>query len=139
MVIEALVPLWKASDRLFGKPLQALLPLLLETLERHGHLALDLEMKEKLLTISSATIDRLLVPVRKISALQRRTPVQFNGWGEVKEAGWLEIDPVAHCGKWMEARSGPTESQAQGRWRCLAGAAVLVGLLLSLVQARFAC
>jgi hypothetical protein len=28
----------------------------------------------------------------------------FNGWGEVKEAGWLEIDLVAHCGKWMEAR-----------------------------------
>jgi len=28
----------------------------------------------------------------------------FNGWGEVKEAGWLEIDLVAHCGKWMEGR-----------------------------------
>jgi hypothetical protein len=23
---------------------------------------------------------------------------------EVKEAGWLEIDLVAHCGKWMEGR-----------------------------------
>jgi hypothetical protein len=102
MVMEALAPLWEASDRLFGKRLQALLPLLLETLERHGHLALDLEVREKLLTISSATIDRLLVPVRKISALQRPTPVRtFNGWGEVKEAGWLEIDLVAHCGQWM--------------------------------------
>jgi hypothetical protein len=28
----------------------------------------------------------------------------FNGWGEVSEAGWLEIDLVAHCGKWMEGR-----------------------------------
>jgi hypothetical protein len=37
--------------------------------------------------------------------VQRRTPVRtFNGWGEVKEAGWLEIDLVAHCGKWMEGR-----------------------------------
>jgi len=28
--------------------------------------------------------------------VQRRTPVRtFNGWGEVKEAGWLEIDLVA--------------------------------------------
>jgi hypothetical protein len=37
--------------------------------------------------------------------VQRRTPVRtFNGWGEVYEAGWLEIDLVAHCGKWMEGR-----------------------------------
>jgi len=117
-VMEALVPLWEASDRLCGKRLQALLPLLLESLERHGHLVLDPEVREKLLTISSATIDRLLAPVRKMSpgngwrrpprarsAVQRRTPVRtFNGWGEVKEAGWLEIDLVAHCGKWMEGR-----------------------------------
>jgi hypothetical protein len=117
-VMEALVPLWEASDRLCGKRLQALLPLLLESLERHGHLVLDPEVREKLLTISSATIDRLLATVRKTSpgngwrrpprarsAVQRRTPVRtFNGWGEVKEAGWLEIDLVAHCGKWMEGR-----------------------------------
>lgn len=117
-VMEALVPLWEASDRLCGKRLQALLPLLLESLERHGHLALDLEVREKLLTISSATIDRLLAPVRKTSpgngwrrpprarsAVQRRTPVRtFNGWGDVSEAGWLEIDLVAHCGRWMEGR-----------------------------------
>jgi len=117
-VMEALVPLWEASDRLCGKRLQALLPLLLESLERHGHLALDPEVREKLITISSATIERMLAPVRKTSpgngwrrpprarsAVQRRTPVRtFNGWGEVSEAGWLEIDLVAHCGKWMEGR-----------------------------------
>jgi hypothetical protein len=55
-VMEALVPLWEASDRLCGKRLQALL--LLESLERHGHLALDRKVREKLLTMSSATIDR---------------------------------------------------------------------------------
>jgi hypothetical protein len=124
--MEALVPLWEASDRLCGKRLQALLPLLLESLERHGHLALDPEVREKLLTISSATIDRLLATVRKTSpgngwrrpprarsAVQRRTPVRtyglrptgvYNGWGEVNEAGWLELDLVAHCGKWLEGR-----------------------------------
>ena len=42
-VMEALVPLWDASDRLRGKRLQALLPSLLESLERHGHLVLNLE------------------------------------------------------------------------------------------------
>lgn len=66
-VREALVPLWDANDRLCGKRLQALLPLLLESLEHHGHLALDPEVREKLLTFSSATIDRLLAPVRKTS------------------------------------------------------------------------
>ena len=44
-VMEALVPLWEASDRLCGKRLQALLPLLLESLERHGQLVLDLEVR----------------------------------------------------------------------------------------------
>lgn len=44
-VMEALVPLWEANDRLCGKRLQALLPLLLESLERHGHLVLDLEVR----------------------------------------------------------------------------------------------
>ena len=37
-VVEALVPLWEASDRLCGKRLAALLPLLVEALEDHGHL-----------------------------------------------------------------------------------------------------
>lgn len=40
------------------------MPLLLES---HGHLAHDLEVMEKLLMISSATIARLLAPVRKTS------------------------------------------------------------------------
>jgi hypothetical protein len=71
-VVAALVPLWEASDRLCGKRLQALLPLLVESLERHGHLLLDPEVREKLLRISSATIDRLLAPARKSSPR--------NGW-----------------------------------------------------------
>jgi hypothetical protein len=49
-VMKALVPLWEASDRLCGKRLQAVPPLLLESLERHGHLILELEVREKLLT-----------------------------------------------------------------------------------------
>ena len=59
--------LWESSDRLCGKRLQVLLPILLESLERHSHLTFDLEVREKLLTISGATIDRLLAPVRKTS------------------------------------------------------------------------
>ena len=36
-VVEALVPLWEASDRSGGKRPHALLPQLVESLEHHGH------------------------------------------------------------------------------------------------------
>ena len=59
-VKEALVVLWEASDRICGKRLKALLPILVPALERHGHLDLDATVREKLLSASAATLDRLL-------------------------------------------------------------------------------
>ena len=117
-VVEALVPLWEASDRLCGKRLQALLPLLVESLESHGHLSLEPSVREALLAMSSATIDRMLAPIRKqsggngwrrppraYSAVRRRVPVRtFKGWDDHSDPGWLEIDLVAHCGGRMEGR-----------------------------------
>jgi hypothetical protein len=117
-VVAALVPLWEASDRLCGKRLQALLPLLVESLEIHGHLSLEPSVRESLLAMSSATIDRLLAPIRKASggngwrrppraysAVRRRVPVRtFKGWEDHSDPGWLEIDLVAHCGGRMEGR-----------------------------------
>jgi hypothetical protein len=38
-VREALVVLWEASDRICGKRLKPLLPVLIEGMERHGHFA----------------------------------------------------------------------------------------------------
>jgi len=112
----ALVPLWEASDRLCGKRLAALLPLLVASLEQHGHLQLEPEVREQVLAMSSATIDRLLAPIRKAStannwrrppraysAVRRRVPVRtFKGWSDHHEPGWLEIDLVAHCGGRMQ-------------------------------------
>src|SRR5206468_9542623 len=40
-VDEALIVLWEAADRICGKRLKALLPTLIEAMERHGHLQLD--------------------------------------------------------------------------------------------------
>ena len=37
-VRTALVVLWEAADRLCGKHLRPLIPILLEAMERHGHL-----------------------------------------------------------------------------------------------------
>ena len=112
----ALVPLWEASDRLCGKRLAALLPLLVESLEQHGHLNLEPAVREQVLAMSSATIDRLLAPIRTASAannwrrppraysaVRRRVPVRtFKGWSDHREPGWLEIDLVAHCGGRMQ-------------------------------------
>ena len=38
-VRQALAMLWEAADRICGKRLKALLPVLIESMERHGHLS----------------------------------------------------------------------------------------------------
>ncbi|MBE3063430.1 MAG: hypothetical protein IMZ69_00190 [Spirochaetes bacterium] len=53
-VRQALVVLWEASDRICGKRLKPLLPVLLPALERHGHLGLDANVRAQLLAISAA-------------------------------------------------------------------------------------
>jgi hypothetical protein len=54
----AIIVLWEASDRVCGKRLKALLPILLPALERNGHLKLDEEIRPKILSMSASTIDR---------------------------------------------------------------------------------
>jgi hypothetical protein len=39
-VREALIAVWEASDRICGKRVRPLLPILVEAMERHGHLQL---------------------------------------------------------------------------------------------------
>lgn len=63
-VQQALVVLWEASDRVCGKRLRALLPALVEALERHGHLRMEHEVRTLVLSASAATIDRLLKQAR---------------------------------------------------------------------------
>ena len=63
-VTEGLVVLWEASDRVCGKRLKALLPTLVPALERHGHVTLDPRVREQLMAVSAATIDRRLASAR---------------------------------------------------------------------------
>jgi hypothetical protein len=114
-VVQLLETLWEASDHLCGKRLAAVLPTLMTALERHGHWHVDPDLRQKLLQISPATIDRLLAPARSaqggqhrrrrtrvVTGVRRRTTVRtFNGWKDV-EPGWFEMDLVAHCGGRME-------------------------------------
>ena len=107
-VREAVILVWEASDRICGKGLKAALPHLVESMERHGYLDLDAEVREHLLTASAATLDRLLKPVRTTVASRRKRrrnlsagrniPVRtFADWNR-PPPGFLEIDLVAHCG-----------------------------------------
>lgn len=110
-VREALIVLWEASDRICGKRLKALLPTLVPALERHGHLRLDGAIRDKLLSASAATIDRLLADTRAVvrgstrprprakTAVQRQVPIRtFGDWGDPRP-GYVEADLVSHCGQ----------------------------------------
>ena len=63
-VHSALVRLWEAAGRVCAKRLVPFLPTLIESLEHHGHLQLAEDVRERLLTISPATADRLLRQAR---------------------------------------------------------------------------
>jgi len=107
-VVEALIVVWEAADRICGKRLNVVLPNLVEAMERHGHLKLNPEVRQRLLAASASTIDRLLQPVRKKARprKKRRTeprvrnqiPVRTFGDWDVPPPGFLEIDFVVHCG-----------------------------------------
>jgi hypothetical protein len=71
-VREALIVLWEATDRICGKRLKALLPVLVDAMERHGHLRLAPEVRDGLLGMSAATIDRSLRDVRQRAGRQAR-------------------------------------------------------------------
>ena len=105
-----LVVLWEAANRICSKRLVPFLPDLIDALERHGHLSLSEQTRERLLSISPATADRLLHGVRHgqhaggISTtrpgplLKHQIPVRtFADWDDLRP-GFFEADLVAHCG-----------------------------------------
>jgi hypothetical protein len=111
-VREALIVLWEAADRICGKRLKAILPDLIAAMERHGHLALDPIIRQHLLTISPATIDRLLAPIhdtagqrrkrKRATKSSRQIPIRtFADWNE-PDPGFLEVDFVSHGGDSMQ-------------------------------------
>jgi hypothetical protein len=109
-VRKALIVLWEASDRVCGKRLRPLVPILAEAMEQHGHLRLTPEVRLSLLAMSAATIDRALHEVREpgggrkrrhaapSAAIRRSVAVRtFDGWDN-PPPGFVEADLVAHSG-----------------------------------------
>lgn len=112
-VRTALIVLWEAADRLCGKRLRPLIPILLEAMERHGHLDLAPDVSAKLIDMSAATIDRALRDVKASgraprrrgiagTMLKRSVPIRtFDDWGD-PAPGHLEADLVSHSGPWAK-------------------------------------
>ena len=105
---------WDWSGRQSGKYLAAIMPTLLDALERHGSLAsgrdgYSSQVREELLSVSPASIDRYLRCARACdfaarSVSTRRSPapsaafLSFAGGENETEPGFFMTDTVAHAG-----------------------------------------
>ena len=109
-IIEPLEKIWAVSNFLCGRRLEPFIPELVSSLKRHQEIDLTEQEESLLLSISSATIDRLLGPARKGLVPKGRSTTKpgtllkhkiairtFADWNE-DVPGFLEIDLVAHCG-----------------------------------------
>ncbi|HZD16684.1 MAG TPA: DDE-type integrase/transposase/recombinase [Actinomycetota bacterium] len=110
---DVLVPLrkiWATLDAPSGKRLAPFMREVVEAMERAGELRLELAVRERLLAVSAATIDRMLAADRRRlqvkgrsgtkpgSLLRRQIPIRtFAEWDEARP-GFCEVDLVAHDG-----------------------------------------
>jgi hypothetical protein len=106
LVLEPLKAIWLATDQMCGKRLKAAIPLWLPYYMKLN--ALSEDVKQKILSMSPRTIDRLLKPLRSKyqkrmcgtkpgSLLKKHIPIKTNQWNE-SQPGFVEADTVAHCG-----------------------------------------
>lgn len=105
-ILEPLKRIWLASDPLCSKRLKAAIPLWIPYYDKE----LSSEVKQQLVSLSPASIDRLLKPHcarykrRGLSGtkpgylLKNQIPIKTDHW-EVTGPGFMEADTVAHCGQ----------------------------------------
>lgn len=106
VLLPWLRPIWQGTDYACGRRLAAMLPEWIPAYEQHER-RMPGEVREKLLSASGRTLDRLLEPLRGAGAgrcltrpgslLRHQIPIRGSVWEEGK-AGWLEVDTVALCG-----------------------------------------
>ncbi|MCS5709001.1 transposase family protein [Candidatus Berkiella cookevillensis] len=113
-LLEPLKQIWFTADQPCGKRLKPIIKLWLPSYEStYGSLAP--EIRHRLLSISPATIDRLLKPIRATNKLKGRCTtkpgsllkshiqIQFSHW-DITRPGYVEADTVAHCGDSVAGR-----------------------------------
>lgn len=109
-VRKPLVKVWAILDCPCGKRLVAVLPETVGVLEKHKEIELSGDVREKLLSISASTADRLLAGERKKMELKSRSktrpgsllkhqiPIRtFADWDDCR-VGFMEMDLVGHDG-----------------------------------------
>lgn len=109
-VLFALRKVWATLDGLCGKRLVAVMEQTILAMERFGELTISPPVRGKLLSVSAATVDRLLAPDRAKLALKGRAgtkpgtllkhqiPIKtFAEWDDARP-GFVEIDLVGHEG-----------------------------------------
>lgn len=123
--LKVLQRVWAASGGQCGKYLAASMALQLDGLERHGELEFGQDryspdVREELLEMSPATIDRYLAPTKakdqisgipttKPSPLLRNSIKVRKAGDEVEdEPGFFEGDTVAHCGPTLKGEFART-------------------------------
>jgi hypothetical protein len=106
-MLPALKAIWLCGQQPCGKRLAAMMPDWIPGYEAY-HQSLSAPLKEQLLSASSATLDRMLAPVRARhvrrtiatkpgAMLRQEIPIRGGAWQE-SEAGWLEADTVSLSG-----------------------------------------
>ena len=136
-LLKPLKVIWLAALQPCGKRLVSALPEWVPAYEQ-DHRKLESDVRESLLSVSAATLDRLLRPARAQhrrrgatrpgTLLRQEIPIRTE-WSQ-EGAGFLEIDTVALCGgclddrhawmfdgvdiqtTWVEMRALPNRSQA---------------------------
>lgn len=113
-VLQPLKTIWLQANLPCSKNLKALIPLWLPHYVQTYH-PLDLNIIKALRSISPATIDRILKPIRPKfkkrglsctkpgSLLRKNIPIKTNQWDEFNP-GCIESDTVHHCGESTEGQ-----------------------------------
>jgi hypothetical protein len=105
--LEVLYRIWKASDFMCSRRLAAIIPLWLPHYEQE-YKPVDNKTRSLLLSVSHATIDRILKPHRARygkglcgtkpgTLLRNHIPIRTDNW-DIDTPGFMEADTVAHCG-----------------------------------------
>jgi hypothetical protein len=107
LLLPVLKRIWLCGQQPCGKRLASMMPEFVPAYEAY-HRAVSSSVREQLLEVSAATLDRLLAPcrieqgkgrsgTRPGTMLRQSIPIRGGSWQE-NQPGWTEVDTVSLCG-----------------------------------------